>query len=72
MVSAQWSSGTSTAPSSVLATIPVEKMTELMKANATVLSWRVDVSNRFDRPLASARLPSPFARHRTEFLRFCA
>ncbi len=72
MASAQWSAGTSTAPSSAMATIPVQKMAEMMKANASMLSWRVDISDRFDRPLASAALPSPFGRHRREFLRFCA
>ena len=72
MASAQWSSGTSTAPSFVLASIQMQKMSELMKANAITLSWRVEVSGRFDRPLASAPMPSPFGRHCTEFLRFCA
>jgi hypothetical protein len=72
MASAQWSSGTSTAPSIALALIPVQKMAELMKANASTLSWRVEVSDRFDCPLASAPMPSPFGRHCTEFLCFCA
>jgi hypothetical protein len=72
MASAQWSSGTSTPPSIALASIPVQKMTELMKANAITLSWRVELSDRFDRPLASAPMPSPFGRYFTEFLRFCA
>ncbi len=72
MASAQWSSGTSTAPSIVMASIPVQKMTELMKANASTLSWRVEVFDRSDHPLASAPMPSPFGRHRTECLRFCA
>ena len=72
MASAQWSSGTATAPSSALATIPVQKVTELMKADTNMLSWRVEVLDRFDGPLASAPLPSPFGRHRKEFLRFCA
>ena len=72
MASAQWSAGTTTAPSTAQATISVQKMAELMKANANMLSWRIDVSDRFDRPLASALLPSPFGRHRIEFLRFCA
>ena len=72
VASARWSSGTSTSPSIALASIPVQKMTELMKANAITLSWRVEVSGRFHRPLASAPMPSPFGRYCTEFLRFCA
>jgi hypothetical protein len=72
VASARWSSGTSTPPSIALASIPVQKMTELMKANAITLNWRVEVSGRFDRPLASAPMPSPFGRYCTEFLRFCA
>jgi hypothetical protein len=72
MASAQWSSGTSTAPSIALTSIPVQKMTKLMKANASTLSWRVEVSDRFDLPLASAPMPSPFGRHDTEFLCLCA
>ncbi|MCX7328163.1 MAG: hypothetical protein NTW00_08575 [Hyphomicrobiales bacterium] len=47
-------------------------MTELMKANAITLSWRVEVPDRFNRPLASAPMPNAFGRFCTEFLRFCA
>lgn len=72
MAFAHWSSGTSTPPSIVLASILAQRMTELIKANAITLSWRVEVSDRFDRPLASAPMPSPFGRFCTEFLRFCA
>jgi hypothetical protein len=56
----------------ILGEMSIEQVTSLMRSRSVSLTWRVDVSDRFDRPTSQARMPHPMSRHRTDFLRFCA
>jgi hypothetical protein len=55
----------------VLGEMSIEQVTSLMRSRSVDLTWRVDASERFERPVSQGRMPPPMSRQRTDFLRFC-